>query len=108
MRPPRREQRKIEPWQVERVEAVLAARPDRRRAVGVVAAGCGLRQGEAFALRARDVDFLWRQLHVEQQLKLVGGRVLLAPPKMRLEGRGGNCVRQPVTAAVVRHHRLPD
>lgn len=78
---PRREQRKIEPWPVERVEAVLAALPDRYRAVGVVAAGCGLRQGESFGLRVRDVDFLRRQLHVEQQVKLLGGRVMLTPPK---------------------------
>lgn len=37
---PKREQRKIEPWPIEQVEAVLAALPDRYRAVGVVAAGC--------------------------------------------------------------------
>ncbi len=77
---PRREQRKIEPWPVEQVEAVLAALPERYRAVGVIAAGCGLRGG-VFGLRVRDVDFLRRQLHVEQQVKLLGGRVLLAPPK---------------------------
>jgi integrase len=78
---PKRDQHKIEPWPIDQVEAVLAALPDRYRAVGVVAAGCGLRQGEVFGLRVRDVDFLRRQLHVEQQVKLLGGRVKLAPPK---------------------------
>ncbi|MBW3643354.1 MAG: site-specific integrase [Actinobacteria bacterium] len=78
---PKREQRKIEPWPIEQVEAVLAALPDRYRTAGVVAAGCGLRQGEVFGLRVRDIDFLRRQLHVEQQVKLLGGRVMLAPPK---------------------------
>jgi integrase len=78
---PKREQRKIEPWTIEQVDAVLAALPDRYRPIGVVAAGCGLRQGEVFGLRLRDADFLRRQLHVEQQVKVLGGRVLLAPPK---------------------------
>lgn len=43
---------------VEQVEAVIGALPQRYRALGVVAAGCGLRQGEAFGVRVRDVDFL--------------------------------------------------
>lgn len=34
-----------------------------------------------FGLRVRDVDFLRRQLYVEEQVKLLGGRVMLAPPK---------------------------
>lgn len=47
----------------------------------VVAAGCGLRQGEVFGLRVCDVDFLRRQLHVEQQVKLLHGKVVLDRPK---------------------------
>jgi len=78
---PKREQRKVEPWPVEQVEAVIDALPERYRAVGVVAAGCGLRQGEAFGLRVRDVDFLRRQVHVEQQVKIVGGMLKLEAPK---------------------------
>jgi integrase len=78
---PKREQRKVEPWPVEQVEAVIDALPDRYRAVGVVAAGCGLRQGEAFGLRVRDVDFLRRQVHVEQQVKIVRGVLVLEAPK---------------------------
>jgi integrase len=62
---PQREQRKIQPWPTERVEAVIDALPDRYRATAVVAAGCGLRQGEVFGLRVCDVDFLRRQVHVE-------------------------------------------
>ncbi len=91
---PKRDQRKIEPWTIEQVEAVLAALPDRYRAVGVVAAGCGLRQGEVFGLGVRDVDFLRRQLHVEQQVKLLVGHVLLAPPK------GGKTRTVPLPGAV--------
>jgi integrase len=46
-----------------------------------VASGAGLRQGEAFGLRAEDVDFLGRRLNVRQQIKLIGGIPTLAPPK---------------------------
>jgi integrase len=60
---------------------VIAAHPDRYRAVPVVAAGCGLRQGEVFGLRVEDVDFLRRRMLVRQQVKLLGGRPVIAPPK---------------------------
>jgi integrase len=49
--------------------------------VPVVAAGCGLRQGEVFGLAVEDVDFLRRRVLVRQQVKLVKGRPVLAPPK---------------------------
>lgn len=78
---PKREQRRVEPWPLERAEAVIDALPERYRAIGVVAAGCGLRQGEAFGLRVRDIDFLRRQLHVEQQVKIVRSAVVLDRPK---------------------------
>jgi integrase len=75
------DQRKIVPWSLERVEAVIAAHPERYRAVPIVAAGAGLRQGEVFGLRVEDVDFLKRKLHVRQQVKLLNGRPTIAPPK---------------------------
>lgn len=64
----------------DRVASVSDALPDRYRATAVVAAGCGLRQGEVFGLRVQDVDFLRRQLHVEQQVKLLHGKVILDRP----------------------------
>lgn len=104
VRLPKREQRKIEPWSVERVTAVIDALPERYRAVGVVAAGCGLRQGEVFGLRVRDVDFLRRQLHVEQQVKIVRSRLELDRPK------GGKTRTVPlpdaVAAELAEHLRL--
>jgi integrase len=81
VRPPRVDAGKVEPWSHERVSAVIAAHPDRWQAVPVVAAGCGLRQGEVFGLRVADVDFLSRRLRVRQQVKLLGGRPTLAAPK---------------------------
>jgi integrase len=81
VRAPRIDARKVEPWPTQRVLAVTSALPERYRAIAVVAAGCGLRQGEAFGLRVRDVDFLRRRIAVEQQVKLLRGYVRLAPPK---------------------------
>lgn len=70
--------------------------PDRYRAVGVVAAGCGLRQGEVFGLRVSDVDFLRHRLHVEQQVKLISSRIVIAKPK----GRKTRTVPMPDTVAL--------
>lgn len=81
VRAPRVERPLIVPWPVERVLAVIAEHPERWRAIPAVAAGCGLRQGEVFGLRREDVDFLGRMLRVRQQVKRVGGRLVIAPPK---------------------------
>ena len=81
VRLPKRDVRRIEPWTVEQVQAVIGALPDRYRATAVVAAGSGLRQGEVFGLRVIDVDFLRRRLRVEQQVKIVRSRVEVDRPK---------------------------
>lgn len=79
---PKVPRRKVRPWTVERVTAVVAAMPIRYRATAVVAAGCGLRQGEVFGLRVVDVDFLRHAVHVRQQVKhLTGEGIVMAPPK---------------------------
>lgn len=73
---------RVVPWTVQQVQGVIAAHPDRYRALPVVGAGCGLRQGEAFGLRVEDVDFLARVVHVRQQVKhLAGQGAVIAPPK---------------------------
>ncbi len=74
---------RIVPWTSAQVAAVVAAHPVAYRAVPVVAAGAGLRQGEVFGLRVCDVDFLRRRLLVRQQVKLLGGKPTIAPPKGR-------------------------
>lgn len=81
VRLPKRDNRKVEPWPVEQVQALVAALPERYRATAVVAAGCGLRQGEVFGLRVVDVDFLRRRLQVRQQVKIVHSRLELDRPK---------------------------
>lgn len=82
VRAPRVERQPVVPWTAEQVAAVVAAHPAEYRAVPVVAAGGGLRQGEVFGLRVDDVAFLRHRLHVRKQVKLVGGGgPFLAPPK---------------------------
>ena len=75
--PPKR----LRPWPMSQVLGVVDAVPDRYRALVVVAAGCGLRQGEAFGLRVQDVDFLRRELHVRQQIRIVDSTPVPALPK---------------------------
>jgi len=78
---PRAERRKVVPWTVEQVQTITAAHPERFRAIPMVAAGTGLRQGELFGIALEDVDFLRRTLHVRQQVRLIAGKPTLAPPK---------------------------
>ena len=74
-------QGKVIPWPVEQVEAVVCAHPERWQAVPVLAVGCGLRQGEVFGVRVDDIDFLGRKVHVRQQVKMLRGKPVSAPPK---------------------------
>jgi integrase len=73
--------KRIHPWEMNEVLRVVDRMPSRYRALVVVAAGCGLRQGEAFGLRVQDVDFLRREVHIRQQIRLVGGVPGPALPK---------------------------
>ena len=72
---------RVVPWTVERVQAVVDGHPAEHRAAPIVGAGCGLRQGEVFGLAVDAVDFLRRTVHVRQQVRLVGGQLVFAPPK---------------------------
>lgn len=81
VRAPRVDQAKVVPWPSKQVLAVVEAHPQRYRAVPLTTTGCGLRQGECFGLAVEAVDFLGRCLHVVQQVKLLAGKPVLAPPK---------------------------
>jgi integrase len=85
VRPPAPERRRVVPWPAERVTAVTAALPERYQVLAVLAAGCGLRQGETFGLAADDIDFLRGIVHVRRQVKLVAARPVFAPPKFGKE-----------------------
>jgi integrase len=79
---PKAEPRLVEPLATEIVEALSDAVPDRYRALVILAAGTGLRQGECFGLTRDRVDFLRRQVKVDRQLVLLpGSGPELARPK---------------------------
>jgi integrase len=64
------------------VDALLDAAPERWRPLVIVAAGAGLRQGEALGLTADRVRWLAKEIVVDRQLVDVpNDRVLFGPPK---------------------------
>jgi integrase len=73
--------KKIIPWSLERVRAVIAGLPKRFQAGGKLAFGCGLRQGEVFGFAADDIDFKGGWIHVSRQVRLVGTKPVFALPK---------------------------
>jgi len=82
VRLPKVERAHVEPLSAEQVEVLIAAMPERYRALVVVGASTGLRQGEALGLTVDRVDFLRRQLKVDRQLVTVqGAEPTLGPPK---------------------------
>jgi integrase len=82
IRLPKRERPKVVPLEVEQVEAIAAAAPERYRAAIVLAAATGLRSSEVFGLTLGNVHLLRRQLAVEQQLVTrTGSPPQLGPPK---------------------------
>jgi integrase len=94
VRLPRQAKKPIDPPTLDQVEELVAAMPDRYRAIIVLAAGTGLRQGECFGLTVDRVDFLRRSITVDRQLVLAGsGPPRFGPPK---------------TEASVRNVPLPD
>jgi len=68
---------------VEQVHAIADAVPERYRALVLVSAGLGLRQGEACGLTVDRVDFLRRHVIIDRQLVTPPGRgpVEFGPPK---------------------------
>jgi integrase len=94
IRLPRNVRPPVTPMSTEEVHALAATIPERYRAMVVLAAGTGLRQGEIFGLTIDRVDFLRRTLTVDRQLVGVRGHApTFGPPK---------------TAASMRTVPLPD
>jgi integrase len=78
----------VVPLTVDQVDALARGMPPRYRALVIVGAATGLRQGELFGLRVSDVDFLRRLVTVERQVQpAAGGGVMVGPLKNRASYR---------------------
>ncbi len=82
---PQATKRKLQPWTRTQAAAMRTALPRRLAAIVDAGTGLGLRQSEFFGLSVEEINFLRRQVHVRQQVKLVGGRPHFAPPKGKKE-----------------------
>ena len=78
---PKQVKHEPEAWTAETVDAVAAQLPGHLRAMPLLAAACGHRQGEVFAVSVADLGDLRRMCRVDVQLKLVGNRPVFAPIK---------------------------
>ncbi|MEW1720752.1 site-specific integrase [Streptomyces sp. NPDC093109] len=81
VRAPERGMPRVRPWSAERVFAVRAALPERYRAMTDIGGGCGLRQGEIFGLPDDEVNYGTGWVRVANQVKVVNGHLVFAPPK---------------------------
>ena len=79
---PKATKARVDPLATEVVLALADAVPDRYRALVILSAGSGMRQGECFGLTVDRIDFLRRTLLVDRQLVTISRRPpFLAPPK---------------------------
>ena len=82
VRLPRKTCRQVVPLSKEQVFALVEAVPDRYRALVLLAAATGLRQGEAFGLTLDEINWLRRVVEVRHQMSQAGNSPpRLAPPK---------------------------
>ncbi|MBG6069368.1 tyrosine-type recombinase/integrase [Micromonospora ureilytica] len=72
---------KVVPWPVARLTAFRENMRPRYRVAVDLGAGCGLRQGEIFAVSPVDLDPTRPVLQITRQIKLVRGSLIFAPPK---------------------------
>ena len=109
IRLPRPSRHEVQPPTVEEVKALIDAMPERYRALVVVAAGTGLRQGECFGLTVDRVDFLRRTVTVDHQLILPAtGPPQFGPPKTTASVRTvplPKVVGESLAAHLERHRR---
>ena len=76
-----RREREIEPLSIPQLEVLVAATPERLRAAVLIAAWCGLRFGEVFELRRRDVDLAGAVIHVRRAVVRVDRVEVIGRPK---------------------------
>jgi integrase len=101
---PRVARAKVNPFTIEEAQRFIAsAHGDRFEALFVTTLACGLRQGEALALRWGDVDLAKAEIRVKATLQRVDGDWLFAEPKSK-ESRRLIPVPQ-VAVRALREHR---
>jgi integrase len=74
-------QRAVMAWPDQTVAKIVDAHPVAFRAIAVIGAGCGLRQGEIFGLALEDFDFEEQVIRVRRQVKKLGKASVFALPK---------------------------
>lgn len=85
---PKQERKRVIPLTTEQVETLVETVPPSLRALIVLAAGTGVRQGEALGLTRGRVNFLRREMVIDRQLLGVDGREpVFGPPKTRASNR---------------------
>jgi integrase len=68
-------------WSDETVLRIIDCHPPLFRPLAVIAAACGLRQGEIFGLALEDIDFDQKVIRVRRQVKRLGKEYVFALPK---------------------------
>ena len=105
---PRKVKTRIVPLGTSVVTALVDAMPERLAALVILAAGTGLRQGEAFGLTVDRIDFLRRTLTVDRQLVLLPRQApYLAPVKTEASNRTVPLPRVVVDALADHLRRYP-
>ncbi|WP_392544207.1 tyrosine-type recombinase/integrase [Oryzobacter telluris] len=74
-------ERDIRPASIAELDLIVAAMPERFRALVLVCAWCALRQGEVLELRRGDVDVLRGTIRVERAVSWVHGQAIVGTPK---------------------------
>jgi len=105
---PRKVKARVVPLGTSVVTALVDAMPERLAALVILAAGTGLRQGEAFGLTVDRIDFLRRTLTVDRQLVLLPRQApYLAPVKTEASNRTVPLPRVVVDALADHLRRYP-
>jgi integrase len=108
VRLPRQRKAEIVPLHADAVRALIDAAPARYRALFLLAASSGLRQGELFGLEIDGVDFLRREVTVRQQLiDPEEGEPYLGEPKTHESYRTVPLTKAAVDALAAHLERFP-
>jgi integrase len=93
---PRKVVKEHEAWTPDMVRAVIDKQTPPYRAIPIVSAGCGTRQGETFGFAEDDFDFENGKVHIRRQLVRVGKLIVYKLPK------GGKVRTAPLSPGVAR------